>query len=219
MALQVKPDIRVVFNNTGVEYPDTLEYKKLLTEKWNLNLIETQPIKSFWECLKRYGWPLYRGKGNKFGNPGKPQCCKYLKELPFKEFAETYGIKATITGLRAGESRVRMFSFGQFGQNYSTKKFYNIMKFNPIAFWNRRQVFSYLEEHAIPVNPIYSRGADRCGCMPCTGFVNWEKQLSHTNPRMYREVQRRRGVTLISDFTKFEDSIADNCGTIFEEGI
>jgi phosphoadenosine phosphosulfate reductase len=214
MALKLKPDIKVVFNNTGVEYPETLTYKERLKKEWNLNLIETKPIKSFWECVKKYGFPLYRGKKGtgEEGNPGKPKCCIFLKEKPFKRFAEEQNVKATLTGLRAGESRARMFAFGQFGQNYTTKKFYNIMKFNPIAFWTHEQVWNYLKENNIPINEIYLKGADRSGCMPCTGFQNWQKQLSQTNPKMYRYVQKLRGVSLLDDFIALENEAVDRCG-------
>jgi phosphoadenosine phosphosulfate reductase len=217
MALQLNPNIKVVFNNTGVEYPETYAYRDLLKKEWNLNLIETKPIKSFWQCVKQYGFPLYRGsykKGDsKLGKPsfGKPKCCVYLKELPFKKFAQEHTIKATITGLRAGESRARMFAFSQFGQNYSTKKFYNIMKINPIAFWTHGQVWQYLKDNNIPINEIYLKGKDRSGCMPCTGFLHWEQQLAKTNVKMYHYVQKLRGVSLMDDFLNLEDENFNRC--------
>jgi phosphoadenylyl-sulfate reductase (thioredoxin) len=213
MVLQLKPNIKVVFCNTGVEYSETYAYRDLLKKEWNLNLIETKPIMPFWECVRKFGFPLYRGKRGrgKEGNPGKPRCCVYLKELPFKKAAEEHGIKATITGLRAGESRARMFAFSQFGQNYYSKKFFNLMKFNPIAFWTHEQVWQYLKENNIPVNEIYLKGKDRSGCAPCTGYLEWEKQLAKTNPRMYRYVQKLRGVSLISDYFELENQAVDSC--------
>ncbi|MCJ7455271.1 phosphoadenosine phosphosulfate reductase family protein [Candidatus Bathyarchaeota archaeon] len=102
-----------------------------------------------------------------------------------------FGIEAEITGMRAAESRARMFAFSQFGQNYTSHKYGVITKFNPLAFWTHEQVWSYLREHQIPVNPIYEK-VPRSGCMPCTGFLGWEKQLAKTNPRMYRYVQKLR---------------------------
>lgn len=218
MALQVKPDVKVIFDNTGVEYPETIAYKEKLTKEWSLNLIETKPVKSFWQCVKEYGFPLmrlsYKRGDSKLGKPsfGKPKCCVYLKELPFKKACEEHGIKATLTGLRAGESRARMFAFSQFGQNYATKKFYNIMKFNPIAFWTHEQVWQYLKDYHIPINEIYLKGKDRSGCMPCTSYRFWEKQLAKTNPKMYRYVQKLRGVSLLDDYIALENEAADRCG-------
>jgi len=219
MALQIKPDIKVVFNNTGVKYPETYTYRDLLKKQWNLNLIETVPVKSFWQCIKEYGFPLYRSSyhagENKLGKPsyGKPKCCVYLKELPFKHYAKENSIQASITGLRAGESRARMFAFGQFGQNFATKKFFNLTKFNPIAFWTHKQVHDYLATNKIPINALYLKGKDRTGCMPCTGYKDWERQLAKGNPKMYRIVQRLRGVSLLDSFLDMENAVVDSCGS------
>jgi phosphoadenosine phosphosulfate reductase len=213
LVLQVKPDIKVVFNNTGVEYPETYAYRDLLMKEWNINLIETRPSKSFWECVEKYGFPLYRGKGGKKqGNPGKPACCKYLKELPFKKVAKEHNIEATITGLRAAESRARMFAFGQFGQNYASHKFFDIMKFNPIAFWGHEELWAYLRKHSIPINALYLKGFGRSGCMPCTGFLHWENQLAKGNPAMYRYVQKLRGQELLESFVALEEHALNSCG-------
>jgi len=45
MALQVDPNIKVVFFNTGVEFPETIRLKNRLKDEWNLNLYETTPYK------------------------------------------------------------------------------------------------------------------------------------------------------------------------------
>lgn len=206
MALQIDPDVLVVFNNTGVEYPETLRYKEMLVKDWKLNLVETKPIKSFWQCVEEYGFPLLRGKrSRKYGNPGKPPCCRFLKEIPMREAAKKHGIRAVITGLRAAESRARMFAFAQLGQNYASHKFFDIVKFNPIAFWTHDELWKYIREQGLPVNPIYRKVA-RSGCMPCTGYTNWEAQLAKVNPRMYRYVQKLRGVALFEDFLSLEEA-------------
>lgn len=212
MALQVKPDIKVVFDNTGVEYPETYAYRDLLVKEWDLNFIETKPIKSFWQCVKEYGFPLIRQTGR--SKHKKPQCCTYLKEKPFKDCCKLNEISATLTGLRVPESGVRMLAISQVGQFYLTKK-HQIWKFHPIAFWNHKQVWEYFQDNDIPMNEVYTKyGLSRSGCMPCTGFLNWEKQLAKTNLKMYRYVQKLRGVSLIDDFLKLEDQIFNDCNTI-----
>ena len=53
---QINPDITVVFNNTGVELPETIKFIRRMTAEWNINLIETKPyLKNFWQCVKEYG--------------------------------------------------------------------------------------------------------------------------------------------------------------------
>lgn len=120
-------------------------------------------------------------------------------------------LKATLTGMRAAESRARMFVFSQFGQNYTSHKFGTITKYNPIAFWTHQQVWDYLKENKIPINEVYLKGAERTGCMPCTAFKHWEQQLAKTNPRMYRYIQKLRGVRLIDDFLELENLAVGSC--------
>jgi len=214
MTLALKADVKVVFNNTGVEYPETYAYRDLLRKEWNLNLIETKPIKSFWQCVKEYGFPLMRREYNSEkqthrGQPSlKPQCCLYLKEFPMQEACVRHSIEAVITGLRCGESQVRMFTISQRGQFYHTYKWtgkWGLWRYHPIALWTHQQVRDYLKEHEIPLNQIYLKGKDRSGCMPCTGFLNWEAQLARANPKMYRYVQKLRKVPLLDDYLQAED--------------
>ena len=215
MALQVDPNIKVVFNNTGVEYPETYAYRTLLTREWNLNLIETKPIKPFFQCIKEYGFPLirrkYKNKKRIYGaGTDKPKCCVFLKELPMKKACKEHNIEACITGLRCAESSVRMFTLAQRGQYYHTSKYGELWRYHPIGFWTHKQVREYLVSHNLPLNEIYKK-VDRSGCMPCTGFLKWEAQLSKTNLKMYRIVQKMRKVNLLDTYLDFENELLNNC--------
>jgi phosphoadenosine phosphosulfate reductase len=218
MALQVNPNIKVVFNNTGVEYPETYAYRTLLQDKLKLNLIETQPEKTFFQCVNQFGFPLIRRKtvnGKRVTGPGtdKPKCCVHLKEYPMMKACKEYGIEACLTGLRCAESSVRMLTLAQRGQSYHTMKYGNMWRYHPIGFWTHKQVSNYLAENNLPTNEIYKK-VDRSGCMPCTGFINWEKQLSKTNVKMYRIVQRMRKVNLMDNYIDFENELVNNCDPI-----
>ncbi len=54
---QMVPNVDVVFNNTGVEYAETIRFIRELTAAWGLDLIETKPKKGFWKCAAEYGFP------------------------------------------------------------------------------------------------------------------------------------------------------------------
>ncbi|MCL7390234.1 MAG: phosphoadenosine phosphosulfate reductase family protein, partial [Thaumarchaeota archaeon] len=60
MVRQYKPDILVVFSNTGVEMKETLQYRDFLVKEWNLNYIEAKPKMTFWEIVEKYGYPATR---------------------------------------------------------------------------------------------------------------------------------------------------------------
>jgi phosphoadenosine phosphosulfate reductase len=215
----VDPNIKVVFNNTGVEYPETYRYRDLLKEKWHLNLIETKPLKSFWQCIREYGFPLMRvsysqteAKRRKESKQQfhKPQCRIYLKELPSQKTYGEHKIEANLTGMRCAESQVRMFTLAQRGQYYHTSKWGSLWRYHPIGFWSQKQVREYFAINNLPINEIYKK-VDRSGCMPCTGFLNWEKQLSKTNPKLLRLIQRKRGVNIIDNYLDYEESALVGC--------
>lgn len=192
MALHQKPDISVIFNDTGIEFPETYRFIKRITEEWDLNLTITKPEKTFWECVDLYGFPMIRGKYHDrilLDKEGKPMCCTLLKENPLKMAMLRHRIYASLTGIRVCESRMRMFGVAQYGQYYYTKKF-RIWRYHPIAFWDTAHLLDYMEEQGLPQNEIYAKGHTRCGCWPCTGYLSWREQLSHSHPRMYEKLNR-----------------------------
>jgi phosphoadenosine phosphosulfate reductase len=183
LAREVNPSIPVIFNNTGVEYPETLAFKEQLKQEWNLNLIETKPIKSFWEIAKEYGLPDGRKKSDR--------CCDYLKEMPFRRIVRQYGFSFCFTGITALESRLRMFVACEKGQEYYSRKD-GITKIHPILYWTPEEVWRFIEENSIPVNPAYQKyKIDRIGCVPCTSHKEWREQLAKTNPKMYQFIQEK----------------------------
>jgi len=187
MTRKLIPNVKVIYNNTGVEYPETLSYKEKLKELWNLNLIETKPIHSFWWCVRHYGLPV--GRKAK-GSWGKPMCCWYCKDLPFLNVCEELGIKANITGIKASDSRARMFTIAQRGQYYFRKTRGAVWQFHPLACWTTKEVSQYLDCNNIPLNPLYKMGYTGTGCMTCTAFLDWETNLSKANPKLYQFVKR-----------------------------
>lgn len=209
MALQLNPEIPVIFNNTTVQFPETYEYRDRLVEEWNINLIETKPVKPFWDVIKEEGLPLMRKAK---GSLGKPKCCWYCKDLPLQLACQKHGITANLTGLRVAESRARMFIIAQKGQFYFRRTRGEMWQLHPITFWDSEEVNSYMERVQIPLNPVYEKyGLERLGCMPCTAYLGWEKVLAKTNPKMYRYVQKLRGVSLIDDFLSLEDEAFNGC--------
>ena len=233
MALQVNPKIKVVFNDTTVLYPEDYAYKKFLHDQWNLSLIETKPIKPFWQCWKEYGPPTVRRqyyhsyvnvKGERKRHTyqektGKPACCWFCKDKPFLNVCKEHEIEANLVGLRCSESRARMYYGADFGQKHFAKR-YNIWKINPILFWSSKELEKHFSEYAIPKNEVYAKlGLNRNGCMPCTGFLHWENQLAKVNPRMYRFVVHSFfGRKLLEDFITQENEVADQCGLELRKG-
>lgn len=201
MALKVNKDIKVLFHNTGVEFPETIEYARSITKLWNLNLIETKPYKNktFWDCAKQYGLPSIRKSGGKGAN--SPKCCYYLKERPAQIKIKELGLRAIMTGLLKCESRNRSMLMSRMdnseqidtcGQRYYSKS-WGLFKIHPIAYWSEKQVWDYINENDLPINPVYTKWGGiypRCGCLPCTAYKSWEKRLAKSHHKLYLQLKK-----------------------------
>jgi len=207
IARDLNPRIPVVWNNTGVHFPETIEFVRKLTKEWNFNLIEIKPSPehTFWKCVEIYGFPMIRGKYLKTSKSkdGRPKCCQWLKEDPFKRFIKESGYEATLTGLRASESRMRMFGIAQFGQYYFAKK-HECWRYHPIAFWSQKQLDNFHKENGIPVNKVYEMGHKRCGCWTCTGYLSWRENIRESHPKLYRFLSKKTGQPTLWEYLENE---------------
>lgn len=188
MVRQRRPNIPVVYNDTGVEYPETRKFVAELAAAWQLNLIITHPKKTFWQCAAQYGFP----NGTK-GGSGTPtsHCCYFLKEHPMHEVIRAHSWQGIYDGVTAVESRSRMFMADQKGTCYHFKR-WNVCKIHPILYWTEQEVFDYMAREKIPLNPLYAKGARRVGCMACTAFKTWEATMAAENPKLYAIIKRRK---------------------------
>jgi 3'-phosphoadenosine 5'-phosphosulfate sulfotransferase (PAPS reductase)/FAD synthetase len=173
---RIRPDVYVLFNNTLVEYPDIYRYKHLVSNDWKLNLIETKPIKTFWQIIDEYGFPLFSRKGN--SDPSK-NCCRYLKEYPIDRVLRKYGFDLYFTGLSRYESRLREFSAKKYG-NYFYSERSKHWKCHPLLDWTEEDVWGYHREFELPHNPFYDRPKPagfnlRTGCWCCTIPIRYGK--------------------------------------------
>jgi len=206
IALKLDPNIKVVFANTGVEFPETLEYKDKLKKEWNLNLFETKPIKTFWECLDEYGLPRIRGEG-KFR---EPKCCYYCKNKPAQILYKKLGIRAVFVGITRAESHQRAMLIERYnncnkskddlkfcGQRYYTYT-QDLWKYLPIAYWKDKDIWDYFKINNIPINEVYTKWNGiykRCGCLPCTSYRHWEDKLSVTHPILFEKLKQHETKT------------------------
>lgn len=192
------PNIKVVYHNTGVEYPQNLAYRDRMLAEWNItNYEETKPLMSFWECAKRYGYPHARVMGfqkagsKANGSKRTPKCCFFLKEKPARLWCKKNKIELEFVGLQASESMARRLSFFREGETFFSKT-YKHQIVRPLMIWTDKDIWEYHKLFNIPKNPLYEI-MPRNGCMPCTGFQNWEKVMAKANPKLYQFVSKKMG--------------------------
>lgn len=197
LARQRRPDIPVIYVDSGVEFPETVEFVNFLADSWNLNITIAKPKEGegFWDIGPKYGWPIF-GKNIasnveravRTGNI-RPQmsllervlaekkvhisarCSEFLQENPSKGVEKLLQADVKIIGLRSAESRARARLWVDYGDYYFVKRYFRrhegMWKVNPIAIWTEKDIWKYHQIHEIPYCKLYDKGYPRNGCWPC----------------------------------------------------
>ena len=156
MAAGIRPDIPVLFLETGFHFAETLAFKERLTELLGLNVIDLTGDHTVESQAERYGPRLYERDPK--------LCCELNKVIPFDRALE--GLDGWITGMRRDSAWTRagapILSWTELDSGH------RLLKVNPIANWTRRDAWAYLKANDIPHNPLYDLGFSSIGCAPCT---------------------------------------------------
>jgi len=150
-----RPDVPVLFLETGYHFPETYEYRDRIAREWNLNLINMIP-KITREAQEAQFGNLFQIKPD--------QCCGIRKVEPLFSALENYDI--WFTGLRREQSPTRA-GLEPFGTHrlVSGK---TLAKISPVFDWTWKDVWAYLTINEIPHLPLYDQGYTSIGCEPCT---------------------------------------------------
>lgn len=172
LALEVDPNIHVIYNNTTVEFPETLQYVKQLQDEWQLSIHVTKCTMPFFEMVKQKGWALHENRW----------CCKPYKDEPAFQYILSQGFKAEITGTTRTESIYRR----SLSPIKIPKREPFMVRVNPIYDWNEWEVWRYIRENNLHYNPLYDMGYRRigCWCCPINGWTHY-RRLRKTHPRLY----------------------------------
>lgn len=190
LVLQENPKIKVNFNNTLVEFPETMRLMRTLVDAWDLNFYELHPEKgvTFYTVNDRIiNEHLRMDDGNKHSNI----CCYWIKEKPFTLWARAMKIGKNFTGITAQESRNRMWIACSKGMEYYNHKM-GVWKIHPILYWTEEEVWNFTHDHHLPINEAYAKyKIDRIGCVPCMSYLKWKPTLARINPRLYCYICKR----------------------------
>jgi len=159
MSVQAKPEVPILFLETGFHFAETLAFKEQLTEAFGLNVVELTGEHTVDSQSDAYGPRLYERDPN--------LCCDLNKVRPFNRALR--GLDAWVTGMRRDSSWTRRDT--PILLQYELEPGKTLIRVNPIANWTQRDVWTYLKEHDIPHNPLYDLGYASIGCAPCTRIL------------------------------------------------
>ena len=92
-------------------------------------------------------------------------CCAIRKVEPLKRALA--GKRAWITGLRAQQAATRD---GLPLSEYDAGN--GLEKFNPLAGWTEKEVWTYIRQNAVPYNALHDKFYPSIGCAPCTRAIS-----------------------------------------------
>lgn len=163
---------KVLFGDTGMEFPDT--YKTVdITEEWCKNLgIEFIRAKS--EFSPEYTW-------RQFGPPATVTrwCCSVHKTAPQVIALREHTGKHNFTGMafigvRGSESLSRSeYDYVSLGEKHKGQ-----YSCNPILEWNSAELFCYIYANDLILNEAYKKGNRRAGCLVCPRAAERNEYMS-----------------------------------------
>jgi len=148
---KVDPSTPVVFLDTGMHFPQTLQYKEEITKFLGLTDVrsirpEMGPLSAEDPDDTLWQWDTDR-------------CCHIRKVLPLERALD--GFDAWINGRKQmhGGARARLPRIEVGGSR---------VKLNPLATWTRDDVENAFRVHGLPRHPMVAQDYFSIGCWPCT---------------------------------------------------
>ena len=147
--------IQATFCDIGNDHEWTLEHIHLLSERvFPIHIIK--PIRGFYDMCR---WE------KTLPNPVARFCTRLLKIEPTADYIRKLRWcwePISVSGVRAEESTDRAKL-----PEWDYNGIMNCYQWRPLIKWSLDDVFAIHKRHNIPLNPLYSIGAQRVGCWPC----------------------------------------------------
>lgn len=187
----------VLYIDTGFDFPETQEFIKRVADEWNIRLkvVRNSEAKA-----------TYR--------QSRETCCYERKTLALRKAIESGNYDAIIVSIRRDEhgirNKERFFSPRKqdFTWDYSDQPlelagwgiFFRDfegaghIRVHPLLEWSLIDVWEYVRDNGLPVNPLYFKGYTSIGCYPCTVAVaSPASDLDEIIERVKKGIKEREG--------------------------
>ena len=144
--------VDVIELDTQLFFKETYETRDRLVERYGLTLL-TPPVISVAEQHRREGPNLWERDPDR--------CCHIRKVEPLLDALEPYD--AWISGIRREQSPSRART-----PKVQWSERYGVWKVHPLADWDEKRVWAYINVNEIPYNALHETGYRSIGCIPCT---------------------------------------------------
>lgn len=143
------PEQVIHFIDTGFHFPETLEYKKLLTELYHLKVVDVHPEE----------WKHEYTVNDQTWKTDPDFCCSINKVEPLQEIKSKFNVWVSGLIRWQTEHRANLDIFEYRG---------GIIKFYPLLDVSKEERDSYIRDHQLPFHPLVAKGYSSVGCTHCT---------------------------------------------------
>ena len=171
----VLKDFQVLFVDTGLEFPETVEHTKKVARELGVELLVEQAGDAFWQAFEHFGPP---GRDYRW-------CCKTCKLGPTAKLIRERFPSGCVTfvGQRRYESDQR-FRQPRVWENPWVPGQVGV---SPIKDWTAMHVWLYIFSRGLEANPLYAKGLERIGCWLCPASELWEFEfVAREHPELWR---------------------------------
>lgn len=145
LVTEIDKSVPVIFVDTGYHFPETYQFVDELTERLNLNL-------HVYRASNTPAWQEARsGRRWEQGVDGLDAYNQENKVEPMQRALDDLSAGTWFAGLRRSQSVTR--SDAPFIQSSGSR-----WKIHPIADWSDKDIYDYLNKHALPYHPLWYKG-------------------------------------------------------------
>ncbi len=179
-------ELKAFFLNTGIEFPETVEFVRRFCREMEISLEEVDAGSAFWEQVEKFGPPAkdfrWCCKVCKLASAGDLEAGKGSCSLSSKDTGSIAYL--TIDGKRKHES----FSRARIAASETNPFVPAQLNLFPIRDWKALEVWLYIYWRGLSYNPLYDLGFERVGCWLCPSALAAEyARVKELHPEMYEK--------------------------------
>jgi phosphoadenosine phosphosulfate reductase len=156
IASRLRKNFRLFTLDTEFLFPETYNLMDQVEQRYGITIERVFAWNSPEEQERIHGPALWLRSPD--------QCCNLRKVEPLRR--KLGELQAWITSIRRDQTADRASA----GKIEWDEKF-GLVKINPIADWNSKQVWQYIRQHDVPYNSLHERDYPSIGCTHCTRAV------------------------------------------------
>jgi|GEM_PF-1590906 len=149
---------------SGNTHPKCNKYVEKICNEYGVELIHLKYDRDFFDMLETLGYPSVFWVKSRW-------CMQKFKDRPMRNFTKINHLTVTVARVKQGDSHRRKIWISknvidgivQKPRNYS----WGLVQVHPIYNWKKDDVWIYIHENNLPINPLYKEIGGAGNCLIC----------------------------------------------------